>query len=224
MLTLIVGNKNYSSWSMRPWVLMRHFGIDFSERALQLGSAEFAAALAPLTPTRTVPVLIDGELVVGDSLAIVEYLAERHPQHAIWPAKVAARASARMLAATMHSSFGALRANMPMNIEADLAGRGWNLAVQRDLDRICALWQPALDASGGPFLFGEFCAADAFYAPVCSRLRTYAPALPDFAAAYVERVLALPAVEQWCAQARAEHVYLTDDEPYRRDPAEAAAH
>ena len=220
MLVLIIGNKNYSSWSMRPWVLMRHFDIAFSERRLRLGSAAFAAALAPLTPMRTVPVLLDGELVVGDSLAIVEYLAECYPQHAIWPAAPAARARARMLAATMHSSFGALRSQMPMNVEADLAGQGWNLAVQRDLDRICALWQEALATSGGPFLFGEFGAADAFYAPVCSRLRTYAPRLPEFAAAYVERVLALPALQQWYSAARAEHDYLADDEPYRADPAQ----
>ncbi len=215
MLTLIIGNKNYSSWSMRPWVLMRHFAIAFSERTLRLDSAAFYEALAALTPTQTVPVLLDGDLVVSDSLAIVEYLAESFPQHAIWPQGAAARAHARVLCATMHAGFTALRGAMPMNIEARLAGLGWNLAVQRDLDRICALWRSALDSSGGPFLFGAFGAADAFYAPVCARLRTYAPALPDFAEDYVGRVLAAPAVAQWCDAARAEHDYIAADEPYR---------
>ncbi len=215
MRVLIIGNKNYSSWSMRPWVLMRHFAIAFTERALRLGSAEFHDALAGLTPTKTVPVLLDGDLVVPDSLAIVEYLAEAFAQHAIWPADSAARARARVLCATMHSGFTALRSSMPMNIEARLPGLGWNLAVQRDLDRICALWRGALDASGGPFLYGAFGAADAFYAPVCARLRTYAPALPEFAADYVERVLAVPAVVQWCDCACAEHDYVAEGEPYR---------
>ena len=218
MLTLIIGNKNYSSWSMRPWVLLRHFDIPFTERRLRLDSPEFYAALAPITPTQTVPVLLDGDLVVPDTLAIAEYLAERFAQHAIWPAGIAQRARARVLCASMHAGFQSLRQNMGMNIEASLPGLGWNLAVQRDIDRICALWSGALQASGGPFLFGDFGAVDAFYAPVCARFRTYAPKLPDFALAYVQRVLETPAVQQWCDEARAEHDFIAMDEPYRVPP------
>ncbi len=218
MFTLIIGSKNYSSWSMRPWVLLRHFGIAFAERKLRLDSPEFYAALAPITPTQTVPVLLDGDLVVPDTLAIVECLAERFPQHAIWPADAAQRACARVLCAAMHAGFQSLRQQMPMNIEAECPGLGWNLAVQRDIDRICALWDGALRASGGPFLFGAFGAADAFYAPVCARFRTYAPKLPDFAAAYARRVLDVPAVRQWCDEGRAEHDFIPADEPYRSRP------
>lgn len=218
MLTLIIGNKNYSSWSMRPWVLMRHFGVDFSERMLRLYGPEFHAALAPITPTQTVPVLLDDDLTVPDSLAIAEYLAERHPEHAVWPADPALRARARVLCAAMHAGFQSLRQQMPMNIEAELPGLGWNLAVQRDIDRICALWDGALQMSGGPFLFGAFGAADAFYAPVCTRFRTYLPKLPGFAADYVRRVLDVPAVRQWCDEARAEHDFLPQGEPYRARP------
>ncbi len=218
MFTLIIGSKNYSSWSMRPWVLLRHFGIAFAERKLRLDSPEFYAALAPITPTQTVPVLLDGDLVVPDTLAIVECLAERFPQHAIWPADAAQRARARVLCAAMHAGFQSLRQQMPMNIEAECPGLGWNLAVQRDIDRICALWDGALRASGGPFLFGAFGAADAFYAPVCARFRTYVPKLPDFAAAYARRVLDVPAVRQWCDEGRAEHDFIPADEPYRSRP------
>ncbi len=218
MLTLVIGNKNYSSWSMRPWVLMRHAGIAFAERKLRLDSPEFAAALAAITPTQTVPVLLDDDLVVPDTLAIVEYLAERFPQHGIWPADATLRARARVLCAAMHAGFQDLRQQMGMNIEASLPGLGWNLAVQRDIDRISALWDGALRASGGPFLFGAFGAADAFYAPVCARFRTYAPKLPDFAAAYARRVLDVPAVRQWCDEGRAEHDFIPADEPYRSRP------
>ena len=218
MLTLIIGNKNYSSWSMRPWVLMRHFGIDFTERMLRLYAPEFHAALAPITPTQTVPVLLDGDLVVPDSLAIAEYLAERHPEHAVWPAEPALRARARVLCAAMHAGFQNLRQQMPMNIEAELPGLGWNLAVQRDIDRVCALWAGAFKMSGGPFLFGAFGAADVFYAPVCTRFQTYAPKLPGFAADYVRRVLDVPAVRQWCGEGRAERDFLPQGEPYRAGP------
>ena len=218
MLNLIIGNKNYSSWSMRPWVLMRHFDIPFAERKLRLGSAEFYADLAPLTPTQTVPVLIDADLVIPDSLAIVECLAERYGQHRIWPADATQRARARVLCASIHAGFQTLREHMPMNIEASLPGMGWNIAVQRDIDRICALWDAALQSSAGPFLFGAFGAVDAFYAPVCARFRTYAPRLPDTAAAYVQRVLDVPAVRQWCDDARAEHDFIVAGEPYRLRP------
>lgn len=214
MLTLYIGNKNYSSWSMRPWVAMTAFGIDFRERQMLLDTPEFAAQAGALSAVARVPVLVDDDVTVWDSLAIGEYLAERFPQHALWPRDRVARARARSLCASMHSGFGALRASMVMNIEAELPGRGWNLDVQHDIDQILALWQDAL-RSGGPFLFGDFGLADAFYAPVCMRFRTYRPDLPDWAWRYVDAVAAHSAVAAWAAQARAERIYLPADEPYR---------
>ena len=215
MLTLYIGNKNYSSWSMRPWVAMTAFGIGFEERRLWLDTPEFAAQAGALSPVARVPVLDDAGLRVWDSLAIGEYLAEKYPQHALWPRDHSARAHARSLCASMHSGFGALRANMVMNIEADLPGRGWNLEVQRDIDQILRMWEEALRGAGGDFLFGAFGLADAFYAPVCMRFLTYRPELPDWAWRYVGAVAAHPAAAAWAAQARAERVYLPADEPYR---------
>ena len=218
MLILHIGNKNYSSWSMRPWVAMTAVGIPFEERQHWLDTPAFAQEVAPLSPMARVPILEDGELRVWDSLAIAEYLAERFPQHALWPRDAADRARARCLCASMHSGFGALREHMVMNIEADLPGRGWNPAVQRDIEQILLMWQSALQTSGGPFLFSEFGVVDAFYAPVCMRFLTYRPELPDWAWAYVQAVVDHPAVVKWIAQARAEHVFLPADEPYRSKP------
>ena len=218
MLTLHIGNKNYSSWSMRPWVAMSAFGIPFEERQLWLDTPEFAAQAAALTPVARVPVLDDDGLMVWDSLSIAEYLAEKFPQHALWPRDRKSRARARSLCASLHSGFAALRDNMVMNIEADLPGRGWNLTVQRDIDQILQLWQGVLQTGGGPFLFGAFSLADAFYAPVCMRFLTYRPELPDWAWAYVQRVARHPAVAAWVEQARAEHVFLPMNEPYRARP------
>ena len=218
MFILHIGNKNYSSWSMRPWVAMTAFGIPFEERQHWLDTPEFAAQLSPLSPVAKVPVLEDGDLRIWDSLAIGEYLAERFPELALWPQEVAERALARCLCASMHSGFGALREHMVMNIEADLPGRGWNTAVQRDIDQILGMWQGALQTSGGPFLFGAFGLVDAFYAPLCMRFVTYRPTLPDWAWRYVQEVAAHPAVAKWIGQARAEHVFLPADEPYRSKP------
>lgn len=221
MLILHIGNKNYSSWSMRPWVAMSAFGIPFEERLHGLGSPEFAQQVGLLSPVARVPVLEDGALCVWDSLAIAEYLAERFPQHALWPRDAALRARARCLCASMHSGFGALREHMAMNIRADLPGRGWNPAVQRDIDQILRMWQDALQASGGPFLFGAFGLADAFYAPVCMRFLTYRPELPDWAWRYVQTVADHSAVATWIEQARAEDVVLSAYEPYRIMPDQA---
>ncbi|WP_079418580.1 glutathione S-transferase family protein [Thiomonas intermedia] len=218
MFILHIGNKNYSSWSMRPWVAMTAFGIPFEERQHWLDTPAFAAQVPLLSPVARVPILEDGALRIWDTLAIGEYLAERFPQHALWPRDAAARARARSLCASMHSGFAALREHMVMNIEADLPGRGWNPAVQRDIDQILLMWQSALQTSGGPFLFGAFGVADAFYAPVCMRFLTYRPELPDWAWAYVQAVADHPAVARWTGQARAEHVFLPADEPYRSEP------
>jgi glutathione S-transferase len=220
MLKLVIANKNYSSWSLRPWVLMRATGIPFEEQQLSLGAPDFRVRVRTASAAGKVPVLIDDDLTVWDSLAIVEYLAERFPDAGIWPANVAARAHARSACAEMHSGFGALRSQMPMNVSAHLPGHGWNIAVQRDLDRICALWAGlrARHGADGPYLCGRFSAADAFFAPVVFRLNTYAPALPEAAHAYVTTLLALPAMREWAAAAAKEEEFLAEDEPYRAPP------
>ena len=223
-MQLWIGNKNYSSWSLRPWLLMTHTGIAFEEVKLRLGFApdsEFKRRLAAVSPAGRVPVLVDGDLNVWDTLAIAEYLAETHPDKQLWPAEVKARARARSMCAEMHSGFAALRSNCPMNIEASLPEVGARLlrdvaALQADLARINGMWGQQLAASGGPFLFGAFTATDAYFAPVCARIRTYALPVPPDVAGYVERVLALPAMQRWVADALAEHDWLDEDEPYRR--------
>ncbi len=221
-MQLVIGNKNYSSWSMRPWVLMKQLGIPFEERKLRFdfkeGSA-FRVAVAAISPARRVPVLLDGDLAVWDSLAITEYLAEQHPS--VWPKTVAARARARSLVCEMHSGFGALRNHCPMNIEAsrpDVGTRLWSeqAAVRDDVARIEAAWADALAGSGGPFLFGEFSAADAFFAPVCMRISTYHLPVSPTTQAYVQRVSATSAVVAWVADSLAEKDYLDFDEPYRK--------
>lgn len=220
MLTLVIANKNYSSWSLRPWVLMRTAGIAFAEQQLSLGAPDFHVRVRTASAAGKVPVLIDDDLTVWDSLAIIEYLAERFPEAGVWPANAAARAHARSACAEMHSGFGALRSQMPMNVCASLPGRGWNVAVQRDIDRICALWAGlrARHGADGPFLCGRFCAADAFFAPVVFRFNTYAPELPEPAQAYMTAMLALPAMREWAAAAALEDEFLAEDEPYRMPP------
>ncbi len=226
-MQLFIGNKNYSSWSLRPWVLMTHFGIPFDEVKLRLDFAEgssFKTRLATVSPAGRVPVLVDDGLAIWESLAIAEYLAERFPGKALWPADTRARARARSICCEMHAGFGALRNHCPMNIEASLPEVGAKLLVTqpelvRDLDRIGQMWNSLLAEHGGPFLFGSFTIADAFFAPVCTRVRTYGLPLPEAAAAYVDRIFALPAVQAWVKAARAEQDFLPFDEPYRTAPA-----
>ena len=225
-LTLVIGNKNYSSWSLRPWLLMVERRIRFEEQRLRLDFAEgspFRQALAAISPAGRVPVLLDEGFAVWDSLAIVETLAEKFPQAGVWPRDARARARARSVCAEMHSGFGALRRHCPMNVEAHLpeAGRQvWaeQADVRADLQRIDALWCDALQGSGGPFLFGEFCAADAFYAPVALRVRTYALPLSAPAQAYADRLLDTEGARRWIAEALAERDFLAEDEPYRQAP------
>ena len=229
MLKLAIGNKNYSSWSMRPWVLLRQFGIPFEEQMLRFDGFEpgshFKQAVARLSPVGKVPVLIHGDLVVWDTLAIAEYLAEyaaeHFPEHALWPRDQAVRARARSVCAEMHSGFGALRSACPMNIEAHLPEIGRRVLAEQpgvaaDLARITQLWGEALAASGGPFLFGGYSIADAYYAPVAARLRSYALPLPAELAAYVERLWASPGVAAWVQGALAEQEFLAFEEPYRQ--------
>jgi glutathione S-transferase len=221
MLTLVIGNKKYSSWSLRAWLLLTEAGIPFEEVRLSLFTASFTETIGRYTPTGRVPVLIDsdgasGGLAVWDTLAIAEYAAERFPDRRLWPVDVAARARARSICAEMHSGFSNLRNAWPMNVGAPLPGLGWSLAVQDDVDRIVAMWRECLERSGGPMLFGSFTIADAFFAPVVSRFATYAADLPADIAAYRDRVLALDAMKAWTAAADRETEFVADDEPYRR--------
>ena len=225
MPTLVIGNKNYSSWSMRPWVLMRQAGIAFEERVVRFdgfgADSDFKQHLQGVSPTGKVPVLLgDGGLAVWDSLAIAETLAELYPQHGIWPADPVARATARSACAEMHAGFQSLRGHCPMNIEARLPDVGALLwrdqpGVRADVERLCALWGGLLERYAGPMLFGGFSAADAFFAPVCMRLRTYALPVPPAIAAYLERVAALPGVAAWIDGALAEQDFRPFEEPYR---------
>jgi glutathione S-transferase len=224
-MQLYIGNKNYSSWSLRAWLLLRESGIAFEERQLRLdwnADSPFKKTLLAIAPSGRVPLLVDDDgFAVWDSLAIAETVAELHPEKRLWPVDRRQRARARSLCAEMHSGFAALRDRCPMNIEASLPEVGRRVAtewpdVAADLRRIDAMWSEQLEAGRGPFLFGEFGIVDAYYAPVCSRVRTYALPLGAAALAYVERIHALPAMREWCAAARDEHDFIADDEPYRQ--------
>lgn len=227
MLKLYIGNKNYSSWSMRPWVLLRQAGIAFEEVRVRFDSfeanSEFKRAIGAVNPTGKVPVLVHGDLVVWDTLAIAEYVAETHPNKKLWPTDPKARARARSICAEMHSGFTALRSNCPMNIEAHLPDTGallWRdkAGVRADVQRLVDMWTALLDEHGGPLLFGEFTVADAYFAPVCMRLHTYGLPVPTHIAAYVDRVRALPGVKAWIDEALAEKDFLAFEEPYRLRP------
>lgn len=224
MIKLYIGNKNYSSWSMRPWVLLKQAGIPFEEILIRFDAftpdSQFKAALKPISPTGKVPVLVDGDLVVWDTLAIAEYVAEQFPDSHLWPHNTAARARGRSICAEMHSGFTGLRSHCPMNIEARLPEAGaliWRdqPSVRADVSRLVAMWQTLLRDYGGPMLLGKFSVADAYYAPICTRLLTYALPVPDDVAAYAQRVCALPGVTAWIEGACAEHDFLDFEEPYR---------
>ena len=223
-MKLYIGNKNYSSWSMRPWVLLTEAGIPFEEVLVRFDSfnagSVFKTEILKHNPTGRVPVLVDGEFPVWDSLAIAEYLAERFPEKNLWPADPRQRARARSVCAEMHSGFSALRRHWGMNIEANLAEVGARVLaehadVRADLDRINTMWSELLAQSGGPMLFGHFTIADAFFAPVVTRLVTYGAPVQAAVKGHVDRVLALRSVSAWCADARAEHDFLAFEEPYR---------
>jgi glutathione S-transferase len=204
-LTLVIGNKNYSSWSMRAWVAAVAFGIPFKEVRVLLDQPDTAANIARYSHAGRVPVLLAGDITVWDSLAICEYLAEQFPDKHMWPQDVAARAMARSVTAEMHSGFAGLRNAMSMNIKASVPGRGRTSDAQADIGRICEIWEECLSRFGQHnFLFGEFSIADAFYAPVVTRFKTYGVALAPALQAYCERVLAHPAVARWVSEALAE--------------------
>lgn len=219
-MKLLIGNKTYSSWSLRPWLLMRHAEIPFEEELISFNDDAFDARVKKHSPVGKVPVLVDDDVVVWDSLAICEYVAEQFPDRRLWPEDRAARALARSLSAEMHSGFQALRSAMPMNLRARFPGGLWTVAVQRDVARIVEAWANARRRFGsdGPFLFGRFSVADAYFAPVTRRFVTYGVSLPDEAARYVETIGALPAMRYWADAALAERDFVEEDEPYRTGP------
>ena len=205
-LTLVIGNKNYSSWSLRAWLLLREAGIDFEERRIPLDTADSATAIAAVSPSARLPVMLLGEDVVWDSLAIAETVAERWPEKKLWPADAAARAHARSISAEMHAGFGTLRNAMPMNCRA--MGRKVSLGenLTADIDRIMAIWSDCHRryGAGGDWLFGRFGIADTMYAPVVLRFRTYGINLPEVASAYPRRLLESAALQHWLAAAESE--------------------
>ena len=224
MLSLYIGNKNYSSLSMRAAVLLDAFGLAYTEHKLEFDdfSADgvFKQSIGKISAAGKVPVLVDGDITVWDSLAIAEYVAEAHPEKALWPQDKANRAHARAITAEMHSGFQALRNACPMNIEADLAevGQGlWqeNAGLRADVAYLEAMWGELL-ADGREFLFGSFCIADAFYAPVVMRLKGYGLPVNGVTQAYMARIQAHPAVDKWLQAALQEKLFVAIDEPYRQ--------
>ncbi|MGB2816428.1 MAG: glutathione S-transferase family protein [Burkholderiaceae bacterium] len=213
-LTLVIGNRNYSSWSLRPWLAMKQAGLAFNEVRVLLNRPDTREQILRHSPSGRVPCLVDGALAVWDSMAICEYVNERYAGGGLWPRDVAQRARARSIAAEMHSGFAALRAHMSMDIRARYPDRGVVAAarpdVGADIVRIQSIWTDCLAASGGPFLFGGFSIADAFYAPVVTRFRTYAVTLPTGLSAYSDAVFALPAMQDWTTAAAAEPETLDD--------------
>jgi glutathione S-transferase len=205
-MKLVIGNRNFSSWSLRPWLVMEAFGLPREEEVVPLDQPDTAARIAAISGAGRVPVLLDGALAVWDSLAICEYLAERFPEKGLWPRDPAARAVARSACAEMHSGFQALREACPMKFKETFPPRPLPPEVQANVDRIAALWEDCRRrfGQGGPFLFGAFSVADAFYGPVVSRFRTYGIPLGGAAAAYAEAMWKHPAMQKWLAAAQAE--------------------
>jgi glutathione S-transferase len=216
-LTLVIGNKNYSSWSLRPWLVLKQIGIPFSEIRISLYGTEAKEKILSHSPSGKVPVLHDGDITVWDSLAICEYLAERFPQQQLWPAQPSARALARAICAEMHTGFTDLRQHMNMNIRGHFPGKGMTLEVAQDIERIQAIWRDCRARFGdaGPYLFGAFSIADAFFAPVVLRFVTYVPALDEDTQAYMKTLLELQALQEWIAAGRAETETILAFEPYR---------
>ena len=219
-LTLVIANKNYSSWSLRAWLVMRELGIAFTERMVKFDSEDWRRNIDALSPTGLVPVLWEGPIGTGfatfDTSAIIERLHELHPRAGIWPEDPHARARARALVAEFHSGYAELRERMPLNIRSRFPGKGMNPTVGEQIARLCGRWQATREHFGGdgPFLFGKFCAADACYAPVASRFATYDVALTGGAKAYQEALLGTRAMRAWCVAAERETEFVAADEPY----------
>ena len=204
--TLVIGNKNYSSWSLRPWLLMKQAEIDFEEIRIPLHQANTDSEIAKYSAAGKVPILIHGEITLWESLSICEYIAERFAKVHLWPQDAKVRAIARSVASEMHAGFQALRQNMPMDVRASYPGKGMAADVQDDIDRITDIWKDCLKkfGYGGKFLFGRFTVADAMFAPVVLRFKTYAVKVDPISEAYMKNILSLPAMEEWCKAARQE--------------------
>ncbi|WP_306224775.1 glutathione S-transferase family protein [Bosea beijingensis] len=215
-MKLLIGNKCYSSWSLRAWLLMRATGIAFTEQLVPLDEPGFKEAIFAAAPGSggTVPTLVDGDVVVWETLAICEYLHDTQPQAGIWPRDKAARAHARAIASEMHAGFTALRSACPMNLGKRFAGRDRGPGVARDVERLTSLWRQARErfGAGGQFLYGAFSAADAMFAPVVTRLDTYGIAVDAVSQDYMQAVLALPAYREWLAAALVEPWIVAQDE------------
>jgi glutathione S-transferase len=213
-LHLIIGNKNYSSWSFRPWIALKVAGIPFDEEVVSLDAADFKVRVTRISGTGKVPALADGQVQVWESLAILEYLAEKFPNARLWPADPAARAHARAIVAEMHAGFVPLRRLLPMNMWRPVQKRDLTPEVQSNVRRIEAMWTDCRTryGAGGSFLLGAFGAADAMYAPVVSRFHTYAVEVNAVARTYMDAVMALPAWGEWRAAALKEPWVLAEDE------------
>lgn len=207
-MKLVIGNKNYSSWSLRPWILMHHAQLSFDEINVPLFTDEGAILIDEWCPAKRVPVLHDGPLVLWDSLAICEYIADKVTGRSLWPERTDDRARARAMSAEMHSSFSALREAMPMNCRRTVSGFKPELDVQIDINRIVQLFEDALQQSNGPWLFGSYTVADAMYAPVASRFMTYKIKMPALSQQYIERTLNDPPMQDWYAAALAEEAVI----------------
>jgi glutathione S-transferase len=211
-MLLIIGNKNYSSWSFRPWIAMKVAGIAFEERLVSLNDPDFKRAIASVSKNGRVPAIDDDGVHVWESLAVLEYLAEKFPHAKLWPADAQARAHARAIAAEMHAGFGALRSECPMNFWRPVKRRDLSAEALADAAHIDSMWSECLGRYGGPFLFGAFGAADAMYAPVVSRFHTYDVAVGPIARAYMDAVMTLPAWAAWRARAAEESWVLPEFE------------
>lgn len=215
-LTLVIANKAYSSWSLRPWLALRMAGLAFEEVVIPLRQPETKAEIAKHSGAGKVPVLHDGGITVWESLAILEYIAERAPEAGLWPVEIHARAAARAISAEMHAGFTALRSQMPMNVRASLPGRGRTPEVAAEIARITEIWRSCRTRFGdaGPFLFGRFTNADAMFAPVVTRFRTYGveAEVDDVSKAYIASVLSLPPMLEWVAAAKVEPWSIADYE------------
>jgi glutathione S-transferase len=227
-LTLVIGNKNYSSWSLRAWIVMRAAGIAFDEIFIPLAHPDTKERIKRHSPAGKVPVLIDGDAVVWESLAIMDHLAERFPKAGIWPRETRARAHARSVAAEIHAGFSALRGHCPMNLWRPVERRELTPQVEQEVARITEIWRGARQrhGQGGPFLFGAFTAADAMFAPVATRFRTYDVACDEVSRAYVEAIHELAAFKAWRGGAFKETLVISHDEvdwPQVKKVAEARA-
>ncbi len=211
-LKLVIANKNYSSWSLRPWLAMQIADLDFDEVLIRLEQDDTRDNILAYSPAGRVPVLIDGDITIWESLAILEYLAEKFPDRGMWPETAEQRALARAVSSEMHAGFPGLRSHYPMNIRKRIPGRRPTPEAAADIDRIKEIWGDCLERYGGSFLFGAFCNADAMFAPVVSRFETYGIEVDRACRAYMDDVLTLPAFEKWSAAAEAEPWVVEADE------------